>query len=393
MTLVVLDTNILISSLWSKNGAPAKVVQKVLENQLVICHDYRIMNEYKQVLHRPKFSFDPSDIRDLLEFIQRSGLSVTAEPDDAFFADESDRKFYDIAKSLGAYLITRNTKHYPAEPFVMSPADFLNIITTEDLIAQWRAEESHAFQGWDFSHLNGRWIEPDLPWDYVSVVKSYLMDEHILLDMGTGGGEVLLSIGHPYKNTFATEAYEPNFELCKETLSPLGITVVKTYTDENFNADDKLPFDDGFFNFIINRHESFDLAEVNRTLKHGGIFITQQVGNKNTREYLRRLNDDFTFDLPLHTVKKYVEDLSGLGFQVLVKEEVEYPVKVYDVGALVYMAKIIVWEYPGFSVSTHLEKLLDCQREIEEKGFLAATGHRFLIVAQKHWSKEDIFEE
>jgi len=384
MTLVVLDTNILISSLWSKNGAPAKVVQKVLENQVVICHDYRIMNEYKQVLHRPKFSFDPSDIRDLLEFIQRSGLSVTAEPDNTFFTDDSDRKFYDIAKALGAYLITGNTKHYPVESFIMSPADFLNMITTEDLITQWHAEESHAFQGWDFSHLNGRWEEPDLPWDYVAVVESYLRDEHILLDMGTGGGEVLLSIGHPYKNTFATEAFEPNFKLCCETLSPLGITVVKTYTDENSNADDKLPFDDGFFDIIINRHESFDLVEVNRTLKPGGFFITQQVGNKNTREYIRRLNDDFTFDLPLHTVKKYAEDLSGLNFQVLIKEEVEYTVKVYDVGALVYMAKIIVWEYPGFSVSTHLDKLLDCHREIEEKGFLEATGHRFLIVAQKH---------
>jgi len=253
----------------------------------------------------------------------------------------------------------------------------------EGLVAEWYAEEDHAFQGWDFSHIDGRWDEPDLPWDYVSVIKSYLRDEHILLDMGTGGGELLLSIGHPYNNTYATEAYVPNFELCKKTLSPLGITVVKTYTDENFNADDKLPFDDGFFDIIINRHESFDLIEVKRTLKPGGFFITQQVGNKNTREFLRRLNDDFTFDLPLHTVERYVGDLSGLGFHVLSKEDFLYPIKVYDVGALVFMAKIIVWEYPGFSVKTHLDKLLDCQREVDEKGFLEATGHRFLIVARK----------
>ena len=257
------------------------------------------------------------------------------------------------------------------------------IKNTDELITEWYAEENHAFQGWDFSHIDGRWDEPDLPWDYVSVVKSYLVDEHILLDMGTGGGELLLSIGHPYEYTYATEAYEPNFELCKKTLSPLGITVVKTNTDENFNADDKLPFDDGFFDIIINRHESFDLTEVERVLKPEGFFITQQVGNKNTREFMRRLNDDFTYDLPLHTMKKYTEDLSELGFQVLRKEEIEYPIKVYDVGALVYMAKILVWEYPGFSVRTHLDKLLDCQREIEEKGFLEATGHRFLIVSRK----------
>jgi len=55
----------------------------------------------------------------------------------------------------------------------------------------------------------------------------------------------------------------------------------------------------------------------------------------------------------------------------------------FDVGALVYWAKNIPWQFPGFSVKTHLDQLLDCQREIEEVGFLQSTGHRFLIVAQK----------
>jgi len=253
-----------------------------------------------------------------------------------------------------------------------------------ELIKQWELEEKHAFQGWDFSHIDDRWDEPNPPWDYKEVVKSYLKDTDILLDMGTGGGEVLLTLDHPYKNTYATEAYPPNFELCKKTLSPLGITVVQTYTDENLNTDDKLPFEDGIFDVIINRHESFDLTEVNRTLKRGGYFITQQVGNKNTTEFMQRLNDeDFIFDRTHHTVEKYVAALEGLNFQVVKTDEVEYPVKIYDVGAFVFYAKIIVWEYPGFSVKTHLDNLFNCQREIEEKGFLDGTGHRFLIVASK----------
>jgi SAM-dependent methyltransferase len=253
-----------------------------------------------------------------------------------------------------------------------------------ELIKQWEAEENHAFQGWDFSYINGRWDEPNPPWDYISVVKTYLKDTDILLDMGTGGGEILLSLNHPYKNTYATEAYTPNFELCKKVLSPLGITVVQTYTDENLNADDKLPFDDDSFDVIINRHESFDLLEVNRTLRRGGYFITQQVGNKNTNEFMQRLNDvDFVFDRTRHTVERYTTELKDIGFSIVKTDEAEYPVKVYDVGAFVFYAKVIVWEYPGFSVKTHLDKLYDCQKEIEEKGFLDGTGHRFLIVARK----------
>lgn len=247
----------------------------------------------------------------------------------------------------------------------------------EDLIRQWEAEENYAFQGWDFSHLDGRRDCPEPPWDYKEVVKSYLNDTDILLDMGTGGGEFLLTIGHPYKNTHATEAYAPNFELCKETLSPLGISIVRTYTD------DKLPFDDSYFDIIINRHESFDLTEVNRVLKHGGYFITQQVGNKNSNELMRRLNDDFDEYLPHHTIGRYTDALSSSGYEVIKTEEILYPARFYDTGALVFMAKVLVWEFPGFSVKTHLNKLLDCQKEIEEKGFLECTEHRFLIVSRK----------
>ena len=253
----------------------------------------------------------------------------------------------------------------------------------KQLVKQWEEEEHHAFEGWDFSYINERWVEPDPPWNYVSIVKSYLKDSDVLLDMGTGGGEILLSIGHPYENTYATEAYLPNFELCKKTLSPLGITVVQTLTDENLQTDDILPFDDDMFNVIINRHESFDLTEVHRTLKQGGYFITQQIGCTNTNEFIERLNDDFVFDRTHHTIDIYTDTLKKLGFEIVETEEAVFPVKVYDVGALVFMAKIIVWEYPDFSVKTHVDKLLDCQREIEEKGFLEATGHRFLIIAKK----------
>ena len=47
-----------------------------------------------------------------------------------------------------------------------------------------------------------------------------------------------------------------------KTLAPLGIAVKQTYTDENLNADDKLPFDNCFFDVSINRHESFDLEKL-----------------------------------------------------------------------------------------------------------------------------------
>ncbi|AEF80338.1 hypothetical protein [Leadbettera azotonutricia] len=39
--------------------------------------------------------------------------------------DETDRKFYDVARYCGAFLITGNTRYFPQEPQILNPAEFL----------------------------------------------------------------------------------------------------------------------------------------------------------------------------------------------------------------------------------------------------------------------------
>ena len=126
--LVVLDTNILVSSLWSKNGAPARVVSMILTGQLIPCYDYRILTEYRQVLSRPRFNFSDGEIDSLLEWIETSGRSIVADPINDPFIDESDKKFYEVAKFCGAILITDNLKHFPNDPQVMNVSSFLERI-------------------------------------------------------------------------------------------------------------------------------------------------------------------------------------------------------------------------------------------------------------------------
>ena len=250
-------------------------------------------------------------------------------------------------------------------------------MNTNDLLNQWKTEEQHAILGWDFSHIGGRWDCPNPPWDYRSLVKTYLKDSHLLLDMGTGGGEILLTIGHPHDRTYVTEAYVPNLELCKETLSPLGITVAQTF------ADDKLPFGHGMFDFVINRHESFDLTEVDRVLKRGGYFITQQVGNQNSVDLVGRFVENYNPHNPSHTIDNYARTLERLNFRIIATDEIVYPVKFFDVGAFIFYARACVWEFPGFSVDKDFGKLTECQREIDEQGYFTGTGHRFMIVSRK----------
>ena len=123
--LVVIDTNILVSALWSRSGAPARAVGLVLSGHLIPCYDHRIMLEYRQVLQRPKFRFRPSEINALLDWFKQTGRSVIPAPVDITFVDEADRKFYEVAKYCGAVLITGNLKHFPNDDAVMSVSDFL----------------------------------------------------------------------------------------------------------------------------------------------------------------------------------------------------------------------------------------------------------------------------
>lgn len=122
---VVIDTNILVSALWSRDGAPARVISMVLTGELVPCYDYRILCEYREVLQRPKFKFSKSSVNSLLDWFEAYGRSVIADPIDDVFLDEADKKFYEVAKHCGAILVTGNLKHFPEDPLVMSVSEFL----------------------------------------------------------------------------------------------------------------------------------------------------------------------------------------------------------------------------------------------------------------------------
>lgn len=82
--------------------------------------------------------------------------------------------------------------------------------------------------------------ESDLPWNYEEIVRKYLGPQDKILDIDTGGGEVLLSFGHPYHLTTVTEGYAANVKLCEEKLGTLGIRVceVTDYSNMPFENDE-----------------------------------------------------------------------------------------------------------------------------------------------------------
>lgn len=249
----------------------------------------------------------------------------------------------------------------------------------EHLRAIWQQEEDTAhIHGWDFSHIYGRYEEEaDLPWCYKEVVRQYRRSVQELLDYDTGGGEFLLSLGHPYDKTSATEGYPPNVKLCQKTLLPLGIRF-RVCSDPSH-----IPFEDQSFDLILNRHGSFDPAEIFRLLRPNGIFLTEQVGGENDRDLVELVLPGTDKPFPYLNLKQQRRAFEETGFQILQAEEAYRPILFYDVGAFVWFARIIEWEFPGFSVDYCFQRLLHLQELVEREGKIQGTIHRYLIAAKK----------
>lgn len=245
-----------------------------------------------------------------------------------------------------------------------------------DLKREWKVYEEVQFEGWDFSYIKDSWENEVLPWDYAEIVKGYLNPDLQLLDMRTGGGEILLSLNHPYENTAVTEGWKPNVELLKDKLVPLGIKLA--VVDET----DIMDFKDNSFDMIINRHGSFRVEEVMRVLKTDGLFITQQVGNKDGNRLSNMIIPDYTPKSDGLNVKRATERFRDAHFDILFLEEYYPYQKFFSMEALIYYVKVIEWEYPGFSVESHFEQLLQIYHGLTRDGYVLNDAHRFIIVAR-----------
>ena len=119
------------------------------------------------------------------------------------------------------------------------------------------------------------------------------------------------------------------------------------------------------------------------TTKKGGIFITQQVGENNDRELIELLMPGTLKPFNDLNLEEQKRNFESAGFSVLHGEETYRPIRFFDVGALVWFARIIEWEFPDFSVDTHIEGLLHAQEILDKTGSVDGLIHRYLLVAKK----------
>ncbi|MDH6287559.1 class I SAM-dependent methyltransferase [Rhodococcus opacus] len=248
--------------------------------------------------------------------------------------------------------------------------------TFEELVAE---AESVSVDGWDFSWLDGRATEQRPSWGYQRLMGERLARADAALDIQTGGGEVLAGATTMPPVMVATESWPPNVAKATALLHPLGAVVVA-------DADEPpLPFADGAFDLVTSRHPAtvwWD--EIARVLRPGGTYFSQHVGHASVFE----LVEYFLGPQPEKVRRgRHYEDESAdaqaAGLDVVDLRFESLRIEFFDIGAVIYFLRKVIWMVPGFTVAEYRERLRELHDLIEAEGPFVAHSTRFLIEARK----------
>ena len=125
MNKVVVDTNVIVSSIITPSGKSAMIMKMFFSGAVQAVFSPQIIDEYIRVLSYKRLGIAEETKNDIIEVILELGSIIEPRISSFSIPDESDRIFYDTAKESGGILITGNIKHYPDEPFIMTPSDFV----------------------------------------------------------------------------------------------------------------------------------------------------------------------------------------------------------------------------------------------------------------------------
>lgn len=129
----VIDTNVLISSLITTNfeSPTISIIREITKGNIVPIYSDYLMTEYREVLSRSKFKIPDEILERVLKMFIENGLKF--EPTDEFviMPDPDDTPIFLITmqtRELDSYLVTGNTKHYPAADYVVTPRRMMDIL-------------------------------------------------------------------------------------------------------------------------------------------------------------------------------------------------------------------------------------------------------------------------
>lgn len=229
--------------------------------------------------------------------------------------------------------------------------------------------------GWDFSWLDGRATEQRPTWGYQRLLGARLARVHRALELQTGGGEFLGGIEKYPPAMVATEGWPPNLARARTRLGPRGVMVLAHPNDP------PLPFAAHTFDLVSSRHPvEVWWGEIARVLRPGGTYLAQHIGARSNAEL-------FEFFLgpvpPGPPGDRELAAAVSADLEVVDVRDEHTRVEFFDVGAIVYFLRKVIWTVPDFTVERYEPELRRLHALIEREGAFVSHSTRRLIEARK----------
>jgi SAM-dependent methyltransferase len=246
----------------------------------------------------------------------------------------------------------------------------------EELVAEAAAVN---VTGWDFSWLEGRATEERPPWGYQKLMGERIGQAQVTLDIQTGGGEVVAGVPQrAAKSMVVTESWPPNVQRAQQNLRDKGVVVV---ADED---EPPLPFADGAFDLVTSRHPVVaHWGEIARVLAPGGTYFSQHVGPDSCYEIGAFFHGPGPRGQSHREPGLARSEAERAGLEIVDLRTAELKMEFFDVGAMVYFLRKVIWFAPDFTVEKYRDRLLALHDQIQAEGPFIACSRRFLIEARK----------
>ena len=176
----------------------------------------------------------------------------------------------------------------------------------------------------------------------------------------------------------ATEGYGPNLTLAAQRLRPRGAYVVGT--DDRYEM---LPFAGATFDLVTSRHPITTWwTEIERVLRPGGSYLSQQVGPNSVRELSEYFMGPWLTG-SARDPRLAEQQAADVGLVVTDLREERLRTVFYDIGAVVYFLRLVIWVVPNFSIKRYRDRLWSLHQQIDRDGHFVTHASRFLIEAWK----------
>lgn len=238
--------------------------------------------------------------------------------------------------------------------------------------------DNEKLAGWDFSQIN---IERDpIPWNYSSVVRSYLKSNDRVLDIGTGGGEIFLSLAPNFGEGTGIDHNPEMIETAKGNQSKLAVSNIEFIEMDG----SRLKFEKDEFDIVLLRHLRVYVSEIVRVLRPGGYFITQIVGKRSSKNFLEAFGwtSDSFGPYWWQPVGELAQQFQGQGCYIVAQGEYDVGYCFKDISSFIFWIMAVPWP-EDIQLEKHWQNINRILEVSTTDRGIETNEHRELLIVRK----------